>query len=79
MPGYAHKASYFEYRFCHKTFSGENVARIIEINCTDDNYFLCDRVCFLFVTEFGLKLRCLKRILVAFDWEKSGLGIDEKI
>ena len=23
MPGYPHKASYFEYRLCHKFFSGE--------------------------------------------------------
>ena len=26
MPGYPHKASYFEYRLCHKIFSGEDWA-----------------------------------------------------
>ena len=26
MPGYPHKASYFEYRLCHKVFSGEDRA-----------------------------------------------------
>ena len=26
MPGYPHKASYFEYRLCHKKFSGEDRA-----------------------------------------------------
>ena len=24
IPGYPHKASYFEYRLCHKIFSGED-------------------------------------------------------
>ena len=78
MPEYPHKASYFEYRLCHKIFSGKDRARIIEINCTDNNYFLCDRVC----------TQCRKleeAILVVFDWENVGwkmmyyfLGIDEK-
>ena len=66
MPAYPHKASYFEYRLCHKIFSGEYRAWIIEINCTDDNYFLCDRVCTL-----SKKLK--EDILVVFDQEKYGL------
>ena len=40
-----HKASYFEYRLCHKIFDGKDRTWIIEINCTDDSYFLCDSVC----------------------------------
>ena len=44
-PGYPQKASYFEYRFCPNFCSGEDQAWIIEIKCTDNNYFLCDRVC----------------------------------
>ena len=78
MPEYPHKASYFEYRLCHKIFSGKDRALIIEINCTDDNYFLCDRVC--------IQSKKLKEdIMVAFDRENVGwkmmynfLGTDEK-
>ena len=66
MPGYPHKASYFEYRLCHKILGGKDQAWIIEINCTDVNYFLCDRVC--------TQTKKLKEdILVAFDQEKCGL------
>ena len=79
MIGYLHKAIYFEYRLCHKIFSGDDRARVIEINCKDDNYFICDRVC----TQ-SKKLK--GDILVAFDREKlcwqmvnNFLGIDEKI
>ena len=80
MPGYSnsYKASYFEYRLFHKIFSGEDRAWIIEINCMDDNYFLCDKVC----TQ-SKKLK--EDILVAFDRENVGwkmvynfLGIYEK-
>ena len=39
MPGYPRKASYFEHRLCH-IFSGDDRARIIEINGTDGIYFL---------------------------------------
>ena len=67
MPGYPHKASYFEYRLCHKIYSGEDRVRNIEINCTDDNCFLSDRVC----TQ-SKKLK--EDILVAFDRGKCGLG-----
>ena len=66
MPGYRHKASYFEYRLCHKKFSGEDRAWIIEINCTDDNYFLCDRVWIQ-----GKKLK--EHILEEFDRGKCGM------
>ena len=66
MPGYPHKASYFEYRLCHKIYSGDDQARIIEISCTDGNYFLCDRV---FTQSKNLK----EDILLAFDWKKCGL------
>ena len=44
-PGYPQKASYFEYRLCHNFCSGKDQTWIIEISCTDNNYFLCDRVC----------------------------------
>ena len=37
-----------------------------EINCTDDSYFLCDRVC----TQSN---KPKENILVVFDWEKCGL------
>ena len=40
----------------------------MEINCTDDNYFLCDRVCSQ-TKNFKFK----EDILVAFDQEKCGL------
>ena len=66
MLGYPHKASYFEYRLCHKHFRCEDQALIIEINCTDDNFFLCDRVC-----TRSKKLK--EDILVAFDREKCEL------
>ena len=66
MPGYPHKASYFENRLCHKNFSGEDRALIIEINCTGNNYFLCDRVC-----SQSKKLK--EDFLVAVDREKYGL------
>ena len=65
MPGYSHKAYYFEYRLYHKIFSDEDPAWIIEINCTDNNYFLCDRVC----TQ-SKKLK--KYILEGLDWENVG-------
>ena len=75
MPGYPHKASYFEYRLCYKTLSGQDRA---EITCTDDSYFLCERVC----TQ-SKKLK--EDILVVFDRKNVGytmmynfLGIDEK-
>ena len=77
VPGYPRKASYFEHRLCHNFFSGDNRARIIEINCTDGNYFLCDRVC----TQ---RKKPKQDILVAFDLENvvwkmvyNLLGIDE--
>ena len=66
MPGYPGKASYFEHRLCHNIFSGDDRARIIEINCTDGNHFLSDRVC----TQ---KKKLKQDILVAFDREKCGL------
>ena len=66
MPGYPNKASYFEYRLCHQIFSGEDQGGIIEINCMDDSYFLCDRVC----TQ-SKKLK--EDILVAFYPEKCGM------
>ena len=47
-------------------FSGEDRARIIEISCTDNNNFLCDRVC----TQ-SKKLE--EDILVAFWRGKCGL------
>ena len=49
----------------NKMCSGKGPARIIEINCTDDIYFICDRVC--------TQSKRLKDILVAFDWAKCGL------
>ena len=71
MPGYPHEASYFEYRLCHKIFSGLN----LKINCTDN---ICDRV-----STQSKKLK--DAILVAFDCENvewkmvyNFLGIDEK-
>ena len=60
MPGYPHKAFYFKYRLCHKIFSGEDQAWIIEINCTDYSYFLCDRV-------WTQSKKLKEDILVAFD------------
>ena len=70
MSGYPHKASDF--------LNIEDRAGIIEISCTDNKYFLCDRVC----TQ-SKKLK--EDILVAFDRESAGwkmvynfLGIDEK-
>ena len=78
MSGYLHKASDFEYRLCHKSFSGKVRAWIIEINCTDDDYFNCYRV---YTQNKMLK----GDILVAFDrenvsWEMvyNFPGIDEK-
>ena len=50
----------------HLTNAMYHQARIIEINCMDGNYFLCDRVC-----AQSKKLK--KDILVAFDQEKCGL------
>ena len=64
MPGYPHKASYFESR-CHN-FSGKDQAGIIQIRWTDNNNFLCDRVCTL-----SKKLK--EDILVAFWSGKCGL------
>ena len=58
MPRYPCNTSYFEYRLCHN-FSGEIRAWIKEISCTNNNYFLCDRVC----TQ-SKKLK--ENILVAF-------------
>ena len=58
MPGYPYKASYFEYRLCHKIFSGE-----VEISCTDN---ICDRV-----STQSKKLK--DATLVAFDRGKGGL------
>ena len=79
MPGYPHNASYFEYRLCHNFFRSKDRACIIEISCTDNNYFLCDRVC----TQ---SKKHKEDVLVAFEWENVGwkmvynfLGIDEKI
>ena len=78
MPGYPHTASYFEYRLCNIFFSGEDKSLNKEINCMDDSYFLCDRVC----TQ---RKKLKEDILVAFDRENVGwkmvynfLGIDEK-
>ena len=51
MPGNPHKASYFEHRLLQFLFGGDDQARIIEMNCLDDNYFL-----------FVLKERSLNRI-----------------
>ena len=42
---------------------------MIEINCTDDNYFLCDRV-------YTQSKKLKKDILVTFDREKCGLEND---
>ena len=65
MPGYPHKALILS-KDCHKNFSGEDRTWIIEINCMDDNYFLCDRVC--------TQSKMLKEdILVAFEQKKCGL------
>ena len=58
MPRYPHKASYFEYRLCHKRL-GLN----LEISCTDN---ICDRV-----SSQSKKLK--DAILVAFDRGKCGL------
>ena len=66
MTEYPHKASYFEYKLCHKIFIGKDRCCIIEINFKDDNYFLCDRVC-----AQSKKLK--ENILVVFDWEKCWL------
>ena len=42
MPGYPHKASYFEYRLCHKIFSDEDGPEFgNKLYCTDN---ICDRV-----------------------------------
>ena len=78
MPGYPHKASNIQYRLWRKLFSGDDRDWIIEINCTDNDYFLSDRV--------RTQTKKLKEdILVAFDGENVGwkivynfLGIDEK-
>ena len=66
----------FEHRLCH-SFSGDDRAQIIEINCTDGNYFLCNRVC-------SQRKKLKQDILVAFDRENvvwkmvyNFLGIDE--
>ena len=79
MPKCLHKPSYFEYRFGHKSFYSEDGAWIIKINCTDECYFLCDRV-------YPQSKKLKADILVAFDREKNVcwkmvynfLGIDEK-
>ena len=60
MPGYPHKASYFEYRLCHK-FSAAKIGP--EISCTDN---ICDRV-----STQSKKLK--DAILVAFDRGICGL------
>ena len=72
MPGYRHKASYFEYRLCHNFLSGEDWACIIEISCTDDNFFLCDRV----LRGYPGTVLIGKNV----GWKKvyNFLGIDEK-
>ena len=49
MPGYPHKASYFEYRLCHKFSSGEEIRNKLY---GPTNIF--------FVTEFVLKVRSLR-------------------
>ena len=63
MPGYPHKASYFEVRLCHKIFSGKDRGLNLEISCTDN---ICDRV-----STQSKKLK--DAILVAFDRGKCGL------
>ena len=68
MPGYPHKASYFEYRLCHKILVAKIEPEIIEINCTDENYFLSDRVC-------SESKNHKEDILVAFDRENVGWKI----
>ena len=55
---------YFVNRLCHKMFNGETSLNYR--NCTDDNNFLCDRVC----TQ-SKKLK--EDILVVFDRENCGL------
>ena len=62
MPGYPHKASYFEYRLS-QNFQRRRSGLNLEISCTDN---ICDRV-----STQSKKLK--DAILVAFDRGKCGL------